>query len=74
MSYYQACVNYSIAVNPLNDGRFDVQFMKKNTHNGISIEVCNSEHNVVEGAKKFPTFYEIALKYGLRVGHQYKRN
>jgi hypothetical protein len=65
--YHRVYETYKIAVVPLGE-KFDVQFMPLNSNFGIRIELCETEHHAIEGAKQFPAFYEIAMEQGFRMG------
>ncbi|WP_201009066.1 hypothetical protein [Paenibacillus glycanilyticus] len=62
VSYRQVYEKYTIAVIPIGD-KYDLRFMLKDPDRGFRIELCDSEHYAVEGAKRFPELYEIALKH-----------
>ncbi|OMD20671.1 hypothetical protein BJP48_30925 [Paenibacillus odorifer] len=66
--YRQTYENYEIAVIPVGD-EFDVRFMIKGQDQSYNIEWCKNKHHAVEGAKRFPMFYEIALRHGYHLQH-----
>lgn len=67
MSYKQSYDNYDIEVIPVGD-KFDVQFtIKGETPCTFSIEKCDTAQHATIGAKNFPAFYELALKYGYKI-------
>lgn len=66
--YSQNYEKYSIAAIPAGN-EIDVRFMMRDQTLSFTIELCKDKRQAVEGAKRFPALYELALKHGYYMQH-----